>query len=120
MDFVRAGNFNQLQVFVRKTDVFEDFDALIMTDLKGGDFRGTNRTKGNMADEDYYKAVIAGEIVITDPMPSQDGKRTEILIAAPIQDDFGSVTGLIGGLVELSKLTEIINSESLGETATPL
>ncbi len=115
MDFVRAGNFNQLQVFVRKTDVFEDFDALIMTDLKG-DFRGTNRTKGNMADEDYYKAVIAGEIVITDPMPSQDGKRTEILIAAPIQDDFGSVTGLIGGLVELSKLTEIINSESLGET----
>ena len=115
MDFVRAGNFNQLQVFVRKTNVFEDFDALIMTDLKG-DFRGTNRTKGNMAEEAYYETVMSGEIVITDPMPSQDGKRTEIFIAAPVHDDYGQVTGLIGGLVELSKLTGTINTEKLGET----
>lgn len=115
MDFVRAGNFNQLQVFVRKTNVFEDFDALIMTDLKG-DFRGTNRTKGNMAEEAYYETVMSGEIVITDPMPSQDGKRTEIFIAAPVHDDYGQVTGLIGGLVELSKLTETINTEKIGET----
>lgn len=115
MDFVRAGNFNQLQIFVRKTDVFEDFDALIMTDLKGN-YRGTDRTKGNIAQEEYYKAVLAGDIVITDPMPSNDGKRTEILIAAPIHDDYGQVTGLIGGLVELSKVTNIINAERLGET----
>ena len=115
MDFVRANNFNQLQVFVRKTDVFEDFDALLMADLKGN-FRGTNRTKGNMAEEDYYKAVIAGEIVITDPMPSADGKRTEVFIAAPIHDAYGQTTGLIGGLVDLNKITDIVNAERLGDT----
>jgi len=115
MDFVRANNFNQLQVFVRKTDVFEDFDALIMADLKGN-FRGTNRTKGNIGEEEYYKAVIAGEIVITDPMPSADGKTTEIFIAAPIHDAYGQTTGLIGGLVDLNKLTAIVNAERLGDT----
>ncbi len=115
MDFVRDNNFNQLQVFVRKTNVFEDFDSLIMVDTKGN-FRSTDRTKGSLSDTDYYAQVMAGEMVITDPMLSRDGKRNEILIAAPVYDDYNQVTGMIGGLVELSKLTEIVNNERLGES----
>jgi len=115
MDFVRGGNFNQLQVFVRKTDVFEAFDALIMTDLQGN-YRGTNRSKGSMLDASYYKEVLAGEMVITDPMMFEGLDNPVIFIAAPIKDDYSQVTGLIGGLVDLNKLTDIVNAERLGET----
>ncbi len=115
MDFVRGGNFNQLQVFVRKTDVFDAFDALIMVDLQGN-YRGTNRTKGNVKDETYYQTVLDGEIVITDPFIFEGTDMYSILIASPIKDDFGQTTGLIGGLVDLNKLTEIVNTERLGET----
>jgi len=115
MDFVRANNFNQLQVFMRKTDVFESFDALIMADLKGN-YRSTSRSKGNIADEDYYKRVMGGEIVISDPVMSEELKKPVIMISAPIVDDYGQVIGLIGGAVDLSRLTAIVNAERLGET----
>ncbi len=115
MDFVRGNNFNQLQVFVRKTNVFDDFDALIMVDMKGN-YRGTDRTKGSVSDQAFFERVMSGEMVITDPMLSRDGKQNEILVAAPVYDDYGQATGVIGGYIELSKLTGIINDERLGES----
>jgi len=115
IDSVKNGDMIALEAFVAGNDVFKDFSAVIMSDTTGR-YKGTNGGDGNIKDRDYFATVMEGEIAISEPVVSKSTGKPIIVIAAPVKNDFGKVTGLIGATIELVKITEIVNVEEFGET----
>ena len=112
-DFVREENFNSLQIYKRRTEVFDDYSALALVNSKG-DYRATNSTKGNVADREYFQRAMEDELVISDPVISRYTGTPSVIIAAPVQDDYGTVKAVLVGSIELSSLTEVVVQERLG------
>ncbi|QXM07265.1 methyl-accepting chemotaxis protein [Crassaminicella indica] len=96
-------------------NIFNEFEAIIMSDIDGN-YLSTNGQGGNIKDRKYFSKVIAGQITISEPIVSKTTRQPVIVIAAPIKDDMGNIIGLIGGTVNLSTITDIVNAEKLGDT----
>lgn len=114
-DFAKANDFESLEAFVGKNEVFTEFTAIIMADTTGA-YKGTNGGEGNIKDRAYFSEVMKGNSVISEPIVSKSIGKPIVVVAVPIRDDFGKVIGLIGSTVELTKITQIVNTEKLGDT----
>ncbi|PAB57154.1 methyl-accepting chemotaxis protein, partial [Anaeromicrobium sediminis] len=95
--------------------VLKDFEAIIMSD-KDGKYLSSNGKGGNIAGRDYFPKVMAGQVVVSEPVISKSTGNPIVVVAAPIKDDSRNVVGLIGGTVNLSLITDLVNAEKLGET----
>ncbi len=114
-DFAKENDFETLSDFVNSSDVFHDFTAVIMTD-SSGDYQGTNGGKGNIKERGYFTEVMNGHVTVSEPVVSKSIGKPIIVVAAPIYNKSGQVIGLMGGTIELTKITDIVNTEKLGET----
>ena len=114
LEFVKNNNFNELQAFVDSNEGLGDFQAIIMSDTTGA-YQGTNGGKGNIKDRGYFTEVMNGNVTVSEPVVSKSTGRPIIVVAAPVKNDSGRVTGLIGATIELTRITEFVNSEKLGE-----
>lgn len=105
MDFERFKKYHKENI-----NLFEQYEVLFMSDLNG-DFLATNDTSGNIKDRDYFYKALDGHTVISKPLISKSTNNYIVIVAVPIINDEGRIIGLIGGTVNLSVITEIINSE---------
>lgn len=96
--------------------IFEDFAFLMIADLDGN-YIGTHDISGNIAERDYFKeAVASSKTVISEAVMSKSMGVPIIVIASPIVDSVDNrVIGVIGGIVELSHISDLINEERFGE-----
>ncbi|MTI65954.1 MAG: methyl-accepting chemotaxis protein [Firmicutes bacterium] len=112
---VKNLDFEGLKKVVNTSDTFNDFESVIMSGTDGK-FSSTTGSGGDISNRDYFPKVMNGEIIISDPVISKATNEPIIVVAAPIKDNYGNIKGLIGGTVNLSKITNIVNSEKLGKT----
>lgn len=116
VDVVKNIDHNGLKKFISDNEgTFSDFQLIIMSD-KNGEYRSNQGKSGNIKERGYFSPVMKGETVVSEPVISKSTGLPIIVIAAPIKNDIGQVIGLIGATVELSKITDIVNSEEFGET----
>jgi methyl-accepting chemotaxis protein len=96
---------------------FEDFSFVMVADQQGN-YSATSGDEGNIKDRDYFKTVIStNKSIISNPVISKSMGVPIVVAAAPIIDPAtGRTIGLMGGIIELSKLTEVINTEKFGES----
>lgn len=101
-----------------RKEMFEEYEILLLSDLSG-DYKATNANDeivGNIKDREYFDEVMkSGKPVISDPVISKSTGNPIIVIAGPIKDDNGNIIGVVGGTVNLDKITEIIGQEKLGK-----
>ncbi len=114
LDFVQSNNFTELQKFVGNNNEFSDFQAVIISDTTGA-YKGTNGGEGNIKERDYFAEVMSGKVTISEPVLSKSTSKPVIVVAAPIVNRSGRVTGLIGATIELENLTAFVNSEKFGD-----
>lgn len=114
-DFVKNNDFKTLDQFVKSSDVFDDFTAVLIADTDG-EYQATNGGIGNIKDRGYFSKVMMGEATISKPVISKSTGKPIIVVAIPILTNDGEVKGLVGATIELSIITNIVSAERLGET----
>jgi methyl-accepting chemotaxis protein len=93
---------------------FSDYEAVIISG-RDGKFLSTTGSGGDISGRSYFPKVMAGQTVASEPVISKATGNPITVIAAPIKEDNGNIIGLIGGTVDLSHITSIVNAEKLGE-----
>ncbi|MFZ5985942.1 MAG: methyl-accepting chemotaxis protein, partial [Bacillota bacterium] len=95
--------------------ILSNYEMLLVSDTKGDSFT-TSGVTANIADRDYFKRVMKGEVVISDPVQSKANDKIITVVAAPIKDGNGNIIGLLGGTLEMSYISKILTSEKLSES----
>ncbi len=115
-DIVKNMDFQRVKDFISDEDhIFNEFESIIMSD-RDGKYLSTNGANGDISDRDYFSKVMNGQTAVSKPVISKSTGLPIIVVAAPIKDDNGNVYGLIGGIINLSHISEIVNAEKLGDT----
>ncbi len=110
MDIPRA-----VQYLKNHKKLSKDFEFLFVGDTTGY-YLTTQGKKGNIADRPYFKKVMNGETVISDPVISRSTGKVITVISAPVLDGGGTVKGIIAGTITMQKLSGVLNQEKFGRT----
>ena len=82
---------------------------------KEGDGYASDGTEvQNMSGQDFFKTAIGGRRVVSDPIESALDGTNLIVLAVPVYDDSGSVTGVLAGSYDVSRLSEIFFGDLYG------
>ncbi len=95
--------------------IFGDYEMIFLAS-KYGEYHGNNGLHGFCGDMEYFEKAMAGDIVVSEPLMSRVSGVPVIVIAAPIMNERGEVTGVAAGEMSLASITNIINEEKLGES----
>lgn len=91
-----------------------DFEDMYYADEMGNYF-ASRGLSGNIADRLYFQELMAtGKTVVSDPLISRGSGNHTIMIVAPIIIE-DKVTGLLGGTVNLTEITDLVISKKVGE-----
>jgi methyl-accepting chemotaxis protein len=97
----------------------KDLEAVFVTDTKGiifvdgnnGTYRGVD-----VSERSYFKAAIAGQVSIDDPVRSKVTGQPVLPVAVPVKTEAGQVVGTTVMVVKLDFLINEITSIKIGET----
>lgn len=116
VDVVKNMDIKGLKEFVSDNEYsLSEFEFLFISD-KTGKYFSTKGEGGDISFRKYFDKVMTGKTVVSEPVISMTTGNPVIIMAAPIKDDRGNIIGLIGGDVNLSDITDIVNAEKLGDT----
>lgn len=90
------------------------FSYLTVTDENGKNIDGKN-----ISDLEFFNKSINGEIFVSDPTPTSDGKSIEMIVSAPIWsncDTNGRIIGIVYGILPGETLSDIVGSIKVGDT----
>jgi methyl-accepting chemotaxis protein len=90
------------------------FEYLIFIKPDGAAAR-TNDTTGNLADREYFKKAMKGEINVSDPLVTRGNNKISINMAVPIKDQ-NAVKGVLAGNIPLDTLSAIVAKIKFEET----
>lgn len=111
----KSGDKNTIMTYLdqetRDNPIYEQF---FVSDTKGNYYLNTGQT-GSVADRDYFRQVMnTGQTVISDPIISRGSGNQIIVVAAPIRNG-DKLIGLIGGSVNLTKMSHEMSSVKVGD-----
>lgn len=114
---IRRGDFQEIaeDLIGRAGYINSDYEMLFFAD-KTGNFITTTGSEGNVADRDYFKAVIHEGMseYISDPVVSRASEKYVMVVAVPIFGYDGEIVGMIGATVLLNTLSRIAESINIG------
>lgn len=90
------------------SDEMNLFDATFVVDLHGDAYEETGYTF-NVADQDYFKEAVKGNIVFSEALPSQRFEAIQI-IAYPLYSDERQVEGVLCGLFNVETFSRLLNN----------
>ena len=107
---IRTMDWNNIEPYLRqevkeKLDVYDHF---MVAELNGNYSTTLRRNVGNVSDREYFKHVMEGKTVVSNPLISKSTGKPAAIIASPILDDNGKIKGVMAGAVNLIKLSRII------------
>ncbi|HEX9059426.1 MAG TPA: methyl-accepting chemotaxis protein [Clostridia bacterium] len=107
---VKSMDWNKIEPFLKdEYNKKKDFyDTLFVADTKGNYNTVLKRNAGNISERDYWKPVMSGLTVVSEPVKSKSTGNMVSVIAVPIKDSNGSVIGVIAGNLRLDKLNDMI------------
>jgi len=96
----------------KRTGNFDNINALL-PDGSGVRFNGTTT---NVADRDYYKAVVnTKQVYISDPLLARNNGKLSLIIAIPVLEE-GKLVKIITGNVSLERVNDLIKEIKFKET----
>lgn len=116
-----AAKSMDLEGFIRYLDdplrkeTIKHFDAVLIANTTGA-CRGNDGADVNIGDRDYFAAAMQGKSSISDPVVSKATGKPIVIVAAPVVDDVGKVVGIVGGNIDISSISDMINAERLGDS----
>ncbi|MFZ5351170.1 MAG: methyl-accepting chemotaxis protein [Bacillota bacterium] len=115
-DVVRSLDWSKINQYIADNkEIYDGYEMLYVADATGN-FNTSTGASGSIADRPYFKEVMSGKKVITDPIVSKASGKVIIVVAVPIYNHQKNVIGLMGSTIETTSISEIINSERLGAT----
>lgn len=94
----------------RKLDVYDHF---FIAD-KDGNCNTTLGRSDNIKDRDYFKTVMSGKVVVSNPVVSKTTGNNIAVVAAPIKNSDGKIMGIMAGTINLIKLSKVIEDLKYG------
>ncbi|MFP4016229.1 MAG: EAL domain-containing protein [Halanaerobiales bacterium] len=91
---------------------YSDIYNLFFVADRDGNFFSTAEQTGNISDRGYFREVMKGRSVLSEPVISKVSGEDIVVAAAPIRHS-GEVIGLMGGTIKLKVLSSFINSLKL-------
>lgn len=119
-DTIRRMNWDEIRLYLeRQSGTLNNIDMFFLADKNGNAF-SSRRGKLNITDRenifesDYFTKAMGGQTIVSEPMISQATGTPVIKIASPVKGQNHNVIGVFGGIIELDRLSNIINTEKLG------
>jgi diguanylate cyclase (GGDEF)-like protein len=117
---VETMDWDSMELYLRNeiSSKLDVYDHIFVADTSGNYNTTLKRNAGNISDRAYFKPVMEGQTVISEPIISKTTGNQMAVIAAPIKNEQGEIIGLIGGSLNLVKLYQFIDSSSFGHSAS--
>lgn len=84
------------------------YDILFVADTSGDYNTVLKRNAGNLKDRAYWKPVMDGNSVVSEPVISKSTGNMVSVISVPIKDDKGTVIGMLAGNLKLDNFYDKI------------
>ncbi|HWR41424.1 MAG TPA: methyl-accepting chemotaxis protein, partial [Patescibacteria group bacterium] len=82
--------------------------------MPSGEFFESTGLRGSITDRYYYKPVMAGQTVISDPLPSKLTGIPASVLAMPIKNG-DTVVGALLGVINLDEIGKVVSGIKIGE-----
>lgn len=93
----------------RETDENKSvYNFLFIADKNGKYHTVTGGLSGSIFGREYFKKVMEGSTVVSEPLISKTGNQRVIVVASPIKDNNDEIIGLVGGTINLIRLYDFI------------
>ena len=128
-----AGKINEISIYSRSARVqtmdwniigpylrseistkLDIYDHIFVADTYGNYSTTLNSNAGSIADRAYFKAVMEGRTVVSEPVISKTTGNRIVVVAVPIKNEKREIIGLIGGAINLIKLYQFVDSSEFG------
>jgi methyl-accepting chemotaxis protein len=90
------------------------YDGLSYADLNGNYFSSLGAT-GSVADRDYFKKAVQGQLAISDPLVSRSSGNLITVVAVPVKTD-GKVVAVLYGAVDIQAIAKEVLEVKVGKT----
>ncbi len=112
---VKSLDWDKIEPFLKQEyEKRKDFyDILFVADSSGDYNTVLKRNAGNLQDRAYWKPVMEGNSVVSDPVISKSTGNLVSVISVPIKDDNGKVIGLIAGNLKMSDFYDKIKDNTV-------
>ena len=92
------------------------YDSFIVANAKG-EFWGSDGGKGDIADRDYFKAILGGKAdsVISDPLITRNTGKAAVVLAQAVKNYSNATSGLFLGIITLDNLAQVVSAVRVGE-----
>ena len=81
-----------------------------------GDSKYTNSTASNIADREYFKKALSGEIAVSDPIMSKSENKLIVSYAAPIKDTNNNIVAVLVAIKDGNSISSLTDDITFGET----
>ncbi len=119
MDFFRNSSKEEIADYLVKRGMTrtDRYEMIFYSDGKGQTVTSHPGLKTDLYDRDYFKNIIGGksDFELTNPVISKTTGNLISVIALPVKDEKGKVTGLIGASLLLDTISGIAGSISVGD-----
>ncbi|QEK12855.1 EAL domain-containing protein [Crassaminicella thermophila] len=96
-----------------KTDIY---DLFFISDKNGDTHNTLSNELFNIKDRVYFKSVMEGKTILSNPVISKSTGNETVIIAVPIKNEKGEVIGIMGADVNLIKLNSFIKNFKVDHT----
>lgn len=117
-DILRQGTREEIraEILVRGEARNPDYEMIFYADREG-DYLASDRTEGNVADREYFRAIMeeGAGCCVSNPLVSRSTGRNVFVVACPVLDGEGERKGMVASTVLFETLTSIAASIRMGE-----
>lgn len=105
---VKSMDWSNIEPYLKKeiNEKLLVYDHFMVADSNGYYNNTLKRNAGNAIDRDYFKAAMQGIVTVSDPVISRTNGKPVTVVAAPIRDTNGNITGVMGASINLIKLSK--------------
>ncbi len=114
---MQTGDVEWMKAFIlsRQSNLAEEQEYEYFATADGHYFTSLG-SDGNIADRDYFKAVMAGaDQFVTDALVSRITGLTSVFLAVPIKDGSGKTAGVVATALSLTTLSGIASDIKVGD-----
>jgi methyl-accepting chemotaxis protein len=91
------------------------YELIFVADPAGMQIANTSGKTNSVADRDYFKQAIQGNVVVSDAVISKSTNNLIIVYAAPIYAN-GKIVGVVGATMPLNFISDMLKKNRLGQT----
>ncbi len=109
---IKTMDWNNIEPYLKSeiTEKLVVYDHFMIADVNGNYNNTLRRNVGNASDREYFKTAMNGKKVVSNPVISRTNGKPVTIIAAPIINNDGKIEGVMGGAINLVKLSRIIDN----------